>query len=175
MANVSQLCAIHHFHLSRNSNGLEKKFDSRNPFLRRSSNRLRIECNLIEREKEKLKNERGGRSKKERERYEGRIPRREMVSGACLVYRGVVESKPLAKVIEISPYPCTSIRRFCAAHLRSRLSGLSRRCPSRATACGCGLTAPIGMARIGYWRSSNGIEQGSGGKAGRGDKRERFL
>lgn len=105
MANVSQLCAIHHFHLSRNSNGLEKKFDSRNPFLRRSSNRLRIECNLIEREKEKLKNERGGRSKKERERYEGRIPRREMVSGACLVYRGVVESKPLAKVIEISHVP----------------------------------------------------------------------
>lgn len=47
----------------------------------------------------------------------------EMVSGACLVYRGVVESKPLAKVIEISALG-TSIRRFCAAHLRSGLSGL---------------------------------------------------
>lgn len=51
-------------------------------------------------------------------------------------------------------------------------------CPERLlarTACGCGLTAPIGMARIGYWRSSNGIEQGSAGTRGRGDKRERFL
>lgn len=55
-------------------------------------------------------------------------PLDEMVSGACLMYCGVVESKPLAKVIEISALG-TSIRRFCAAHLRSGLSGLRGAAP----------------------------------------------
>lgn len=72
-----------------------------------------------------------GEARKQRktERYKGSVvplvPGQlfEMVSGACLVCRGVVESKPLAKVIEISVLG-TSIRRFCAAHLRSGLSGL---------------------------------------------------
>lgn len=98
-----------------------------------------------------------GVREKERERVG------EMVSGACTAASS--NRNPWRRSSRSATYPCTSIRRFCAAHLR--LSGLSRRCPSRATACGCGLTAPIGMARIGYWRSSNGIEQGSGGKAGR--------
>ncbi|KAG7188561.1 hypothetical protein KM043_008193 [Ampulex compressa] len=94
-------------------------------------------------------------------------------SGACLVYRGVVDSQPTAKVIEISALG-TSIGRFCAAHLRRSLSRLSAELPLARAPCGCGLTAPIGMARIGYWRSSNGIEQGSAVARGRGDKRERF-
>lgn len=185
MSARTELRSIHH--PSRNSNESKRYRDTANrcnPTTSRTmlpSDRLRIECNLTEGEEgegfkrktlERIVNERreGRGSEGERER-EGRRARGEMVSGACTAASS--NRNPWRRSSRSATYPCTSIRRFCAAHLR--LSGLSRRCPSRATACGCGLTAPIGMARIGYWRSSNGIEQGSGGKAGRGDKRERFL
>ena len=39
---------------------------------------------------------------------------------------------------------------------RHRLRGR----PGCDSTCGCSTTAPIGMVGIGYWRSSNGIEQG---------------
>lgn len=138
-------------------------------------------------EKDNLVNERGlrevserkARDEKEAERYEGSVvswyrgsssrwyPGRASCTAASSNRNPWRRSSRSAHSARRSDdfvrHTCAQAYPVCAERLLAR------------TACGCGLTAPIGMARIGYWRSSNGIEQGSAETCGRGDKRERFL